>query len=75
MKKDSSKIIKSRLYHKLINNKLVYDNKPLNRYKNNGDKISKMSLNGKDNLLFELRNKIKSIKNCEIKKSETNLVF
>ena len=75
MKKDSSKLIKSRLYHKLINNKLVYDNKPLNRYKNKGDKISQMSLNGKDNLLSELRNKIKSIKNCELKKSATNLVF
>ena len=75
MKKDSSKLIKSRLYHKLINNKLVYDNKPLNRYKNNGDKISQISLKGKDNLLSELRNKIKSIKNCELKKSATNLVF
>ena len=75
MKKDSSKLIKSRLYHKLINNKLVYDNKPLNRYKNNGDKISQMSLKGKDNLLYELKNKIKSIKNCELKKSATNLVF
>ena len=75
MKKDSSKLIKSRLYHKLINNKLVYDNKPLNRYKNNGDKISQMSLTGKDSLLSELRNKIKSIKNCELKKSATNLVF
>ena len=75
MKKDSSKIIKSRLYHKLINNKLVYDNKPLNRYKNNGDKISQMSLNRKDNLLSELINKIKSIKDCELKKSATNLVF
>ena len=75
MKKDNSKLSKSRLYHKLINNKLVYDNKPLNRYKNNGDKISQMSLKGKDNLLSELRNKIKSIKNCELKKSATNLVF
>ena len=75
MKKDNFKFSKSRLYHKLINNKLVYDNKPLNRYKNNGDKISQMSLNGKDNLLSELRNKIKSIKNCELKKSATNLVF
>ena len=75
MKKDDFKFSKSRLYHKLINNKLVYDNKPLNRYKNNGDKISQMSLNGKDNLLSELRNKIKSIKNCELKKSATNLVF
>ena len=75
MKKDDFKFSKSRLYHKLINNKLVYDNKPINRYKNNGDKISQMSLNGKDNLLSELRNKIKSIKNCELKKSATNLVF
>ncbi len=75
MKKDNPKLSKSRLYHKLINNKLVYDNKPLNRYENNGDKISQMSLNGKNNLLSELSNKIKSIKNCELKKSATNLVF
>ena len=75
MKKDNSKFSKSRLYHKLINNKLLYDNKPLNRYENNSDKISQMSLNGKNNLLSELINKIKSIKNCELKKSATNLVF
>ena len=29
------KSIKVKLYHKLINNKLIYDNKPLNRYNNN----------------------------------------
>ena len=54
MKKDNFKFSKSRLYHKLINNKLVYDNKPLNRYKNNGDKISQISLKGKDNLLSKI---------------------
>ncbi len=75
MKKDISKLNKTRLYHKLINNKLVYENKPLNRYKNNDNNISVMSSNKKDDLLSELKDKIKSIKNCDLKKNATNLVF
>ena len=66
MKKNISKLNKNRLYHKLINNKLVYDNKSLNRYENNDNNISLMSSNKKDNLLSELKDKIKSIKNCEL---------
>ena len=69
------KSIKAKLYHKLINNKLIYDNKPLNRYNNNVNKISNMSSNKKENLLSSLKDKIKSIKNCELKKNATNLVF
>ncbi len=67
--------IKVKLYHKLINNKLIYDNKPLNRYKNSVNIISNMSLNKKQNLLSLLKDRIKSIRNCELKKNATNLVF
>ncbi len=75
MKKTIFKINKNRLYHKLINNKLVYDNKSLNRYKINGDSIRPMSANGKESLLSDLKDKIKSIRNCELKKNATNIVF
>ena len=71
MKKNSFKINKNRLYHKLINNKLVYDNKALNRYKNSNNNNSLMSKNGKENLLSDLKDKIKSIRNCELKKNAT----
>ena len=73
--KKNFKSIKVKLYHKLINNKLIYDNKPLNRYNNNVNKISNMSSNKKENLLSSLKDKIKSIKNCELKNNATNLVF
>ena len=41
------KSIKVKLYHKLINNKLIYDNKPLNRYNNGVNIIPNMSLTKK----------------------------
>ena len=58
---------RTKLYHKLINNKLVYNNKSLNRYKKD---INQTLTNGsKDKLsrLAELKVKINSIKNCELK--------
>ena len=73
--KKKFKSTKVKLYHKLINNKLIYDNKPLNRYNNNVNKISNMSSNKKESLLSSLKDKIKSIKNCELKNNATNLVF
>ena len=73
--KKKIKSIKVKLYHKLINNKLIYDNKPLNRYNNSVNIIPNMSLAKKQNLLSLLKDKIKSIRNCELKKNATNLVF
>ena len=75
MKKYNLKTNRTKLYHKLIDNKLVYDNKSLNRYKKNIDK--NLTNNSKDRLtqLAELKVKINSIKNCELKKSAINLVF
>ncbi len=75
MKKYNLKTNRTKLYHKLIDNKLVYNNKSLNRYKKDIDK--NLTNNSKDRLtqLAELKIKINSIRNCELKKSATNLVF
>ena len=75
MKKSNLKVNKTKLYHKLINNKLMYDNKSLNRYKKDINKNLMINSKDKVNLLAKLRDKINSIKNCELKKSATNLVF
>ena len=70
--KSSLKTNKKKLYYKLINNELVYDNKSIVRYKkNNKNNATKNKLNQ----LEELRKKINSIKNCDLKKNATNLVF
>ena len=47
--KKKVKSFKVKLYHKLINNKLIYDNKPLNRYKNSVNIIPNMTLTKKQN--------------------------
>ena len=70
--KPALKTNKKKLYYKLINNELVYDNKPIVRYKkNNKNNAPKNKLNQ----LEELRKRINSIKNCDLKKNATNLVF
>ena len=70
--KAALKTNKKKLYYKLINNELVYDNKPIVRYKkNNKNNAPKNKLNQ----LEELRKRINSIKNCDLKKNATNLVF
>lgn len=67
--KPALKTNKKKLYYKLINNELVYDNKSIVRYKKNN------ALKNKLNQLEELRKRINSIKNCDLKKNATNLVF
>ena len=70
--KPALKTNKKKLYYKLINNELVYDNKSIVRYKkNNKNNPPKNKLNQ----LEELKKRINSIKNCDLKKNATNLVF
>ena len=69
-KKNNTKLKKLIKYYNLINYNLIYDNHSINRYKNNS------ILNGKKiTLLKELEKSIKNIRNCELKKNATNLVF
>ncbi len=75
MKKTDFKTSRTKLYHKLINNKMVYDNKSLNRYKKDINESLSKNSKGKLSGLGELKIRINSIKNCELKKNATNLVF
>ena len=65
-KKINTKITKLIKYYSLINYNLIYDNNSLNRYKF-VDNFQANSL--KDKALKELKEDIKKIKNCELKKS------
>ena len=71
IKKINTKTIKLIKYYNLINYNLIYNNNAINRYKKNtfgisGDKAQKLE---------KLKKSISSIKNCELKKSATNIVF
>jgi len=66
------KNIKSKFYHKLINNEAVYEKNSINRY---DDSKSKYQTDNKLKKLQSLKDKINSITNCELKKNATNLVF
>tara|TARA_Y100001970_G_scaffold248592_1_gene318279 strand:- start:1004 stop:1711 length:708 start_codon:yes stop_codon:yes gene_type:complete len=69
------KSVKQKIYHKLINNELRYNTKSIIRYKKN---IVKNTMNTDKNKILELeklKKQINSIKNCDLKKSATNLVF
>ena len=67
--KHALKTKKKKLYYKLINNELIYDNKSIIRYNKNNTPKNKL------NQLEELKKRINSIKNCDLKKNATNLVF
>ena len=47
----------------------VYSDKPINRIK------TKLKVENKTQLLINLKNKIKNIENCELKKNSNNIVF
>ena len=66
---------KSKFYHKLINNEATYEKNSINRYNRKSDKSEKSSIKNKLENLEILKNKINSIKNCELKKNATNIVF
>jgi uracil-DNA glycosylase len=70
-KKINHKLIKLIKYYNLINYNLIYDNQSINRYKKN---ISNISGN-KAELLKILKTSIKNIKNCNLKKNATDIVF
>ncbi len=65
------KNIKIKIYHNLINNKLRYNDKSIRRYKT--EKMS--TIKNKTSLLESLKKQIHLIKNCDLKKNATNLVF
>ena len=71
-KKINTKFIKLIKYYSLINHNLIYENKAINRYKINNNLAIK-GPKGKE--LQALKQTITNIKNCELKKNSTNIVF
>ncbi len=72
IKKTNTKFIKLIKYYSLINHNLIYENKAINRYKSNSNLAIKGS---KGRELQGLKQVIDNIKNCELKKNSTNIVF
>ena len=71
IKKLNSKTTKLIKFYNLINHNLIYNNKAINRFKKNNFGITK---NKAQNLEL-LKKSILNIKNCELKKKATNIVF
>ena len=71
IKKINTKTIKLIKFYSFINYNLIYNNKAINRYKKDTFEIS----NDKAKKLEKLKKSISDIKNCELKKSATNIVF
>ena len=71
IKKTNSKTIKLIKFYNFINYNLIYNNKAINRYKKDTFEIS----SDKAEKLEKLKKSISDIKNCELKKSATNIVF
>ena len=71
IKKINSKTIKLIKYYNLINYNLIYNNKAINRYNRNNFGIS----GNMAEKLQKLKKAIMDIKNCELKKNSTKIVF
>ncbi len=71
IKKINTKTIKLIKFYNFINYNLIYNNKAINRYKKDVFEIS----GDKAEKLQKLKKSISNIKNCELKKSATNIVF
>ena len=71
IKKINTKTIKLIKFYNFINYNLIYNNKAINRYKKDAFEIS----GDKAKKLEKLKKSISNIKNCELKKSATNIVF
>ena len=67
----NTKLTKLIKYYSLINHNLIFSNKSINRYKANKPVVGKE----KTKELEDLREKIKNIKNCDLKDYASNLVF
>ena len=71
VKKINTKTVKLIKFYNFINYNLIYNNKAINRYKKNNFEIS----SDKAEKLEKLKKSISSIKDCDLKKSATNIVF
>ena len=71
IKKINAKTIKLIKFYNFINYNLIYNNKAINRYKKDTFEIS----SDKAKKLEKLKKSISGIKNCELKKNATNIVF
>ena len=71
MKKINTKTVKLIKFYNFINYNLIYNNKAINRYKKDIFEIS----GDKAESLEKLKRSISNIKNCELKKNATNIVF
>ena len=64
-----NKEILNEAFLKSIESEFIFDNTPINRLKKNEEK------SGIDKKLIDLKEKIKSIEDCELKKFAKNIVF
>ena len=71
IKKINTKTIKLIKFYNFINYNLIYNNTAINRYKKGTFEIS----SNKAEKLEKLKKSILNIKNCELKKNATNIVF